>query len=106
MHREMHWIVTNLVRQPDPQRLTRWHHLRCDKHLQRSRLSNQTWQPLRSTPSGHHAKAGSAMAEYNIRSCDAKIESQCQIHASTHAVAVNCRKDGNRKLVDCRHEPL
>ena len=76
------------------------------KHLQGSRLANQTRQTLRAAPPGDESECRPAMSEDGTRPGDAMRASQSKIEAATHAVAVNYRYGWNREVLDSAHQPL
>src|ERR1035437_5949343 len=76
---------------------------RGGEKLQRSSLSDQARQALRSSPSGHEAKSGAAMSEDGVGSGDSSVTGEREIEASAHAVAFDGGDGGRGIAGDCVH---
>ena len=82
------------------------HLIGCEKHLHSSCLSNESRQPLCSTPPGDQAQGSAPMPEDGMRPGDAPRACQRQVESSAHAVAVNRRNRRSGKLSDSIHQRL
>src|SRR5271166_2514588 len=77
-----------------------------DEHLERSAFSDQAWQALRTSPSGHEAEGGAAMSEDGVGSGNPAMARQRKIKPSAHAMALNRGEDGEGIAGDGVHELL
>jgi len=78
----------------------RGHFLGGDEQFERSGLSNQARQALRSSPTCDEAESGSAMAEHGIGRGNSAMASEGEIESAAHAMAFDrcdhsCREVGD-----------
>jgi hypothetical protein len=87
-------IVGDCIDDSDFERLASGDFFCGDEKLQRSRLPDQAWQALGTSPSGHEAEGGAAMSENCVGRGDPAVTGEREIKTSAHAVAFDRGNNG------------
>ncbi len=99
-------ILGECVDQADGKCSLRRDFLGCDKQLERSSLSDQARQALRSAPTCDEAERCSAMAEHRVGRGNSVMASEREVESSAHAMAFNGGDYGSGKSGDGIHQSL